>query len=79
MTTPFEACAALAAAMMMAASPVTGSCEGRTVTLCSGDGAYHTIMIWDEEAPLPGPELGKACHACTFDKKRVGRKNRART
>tara|TARA_R110000782_G_scaffold167129_3_gene259083 strand:- start:3724 stop:3963 length:240 start_codon:yes stop_codon:yes gene_type:complete len=79
MTTPFEIGTALAAAMMMAASPVTGPCEGRVVTLCSGDGSYHKIMIWDREAPLPGPEVGKACHACAFDKKRMGRKGRART
>lgn len=63
--------AALAAAMMMALSPVTGPCEGRALLLCDGSGVSHRVLVWDEEAPMPGPQnAGKACHACTFDKRK---------
>lgn len=78
MTTLADGLPALGAALMMAASPITGPCEGRTVQLCTGEGEIHHMLIWDEENPLSGNStgtgVGKACHACTLDKRRDRRK-----
>ncbi|MCB2014348.1 MAG: hypothetical protein R3E11_10595 [Sphingobium sp.] len=70
MTGPLDAAMALGAAMMLATSPVTGECEGRVMLLCHPDGSARKILVWDREAPLPEPSASKACHACTFEKKR---------
>lgn len=70
MKSPVDGAAAFAAAMMMAASPVTGTCEGRTVTLCTGSGETHEMLVWDDEAPLSGPGISKACHACMTDRRK---------
>ena len=69
MTGPLDAAMALGAAMMLAASPVTSECEGRVMLLCHPDGSARKILVWDEEAPLPGPSASKACHACTMEKR----------
>lgn len=70
MTSPVDGAAAFAAAMMMAVSPVTGACEGRTVTLCTGSGETNEMLVWDDEAPLSGSGIGKACHACMPDRRK---------
>ncbi len=80
MTTLADGLPALGAAIMMAASPITGPCEGRTVQLCNGSGEVHHMLIWDEEGPLSGTgsgnSAGKACHACTLEKRRDKRDRR---
>lgn len=78
MTGALEAFMASSAAMMMAITPVTGECEGRVLLMCHPDGRTQKILVWDGEAPLPETSNGKACHACTFEKKKPGkRKNRS--
>lgn len=66
--------AALMAATMLAASPITGDCRARTISLCTGNGEVHSMLVWDQDStPQPrqsGPS-NKACHACTFDKRKV--------
>ena len=72
MTGLFEALAAYAASAMMAMSPVTGSCEGRVVSLCDGSGTVHSVMIWDDEGSFPESQGGtKACHACLAEKRKA--------
>jgi len=70
MTGLAEGLPALGAALMMAASPVTGPCEGRMVQLCTGSGEVRHMLIWDEEAPSREPAANKACHACTPEQRR---------
>ncbi|MEZ5654702.1 MAG: hypothetical protein R3E04_02255 [Sphingobium sp.] len=75
MIAPLEGVAAFGAALMMAVSPITGPCEGRTVQLCSASGETRHILLWDEDdAPLPQSGDGKACHACMTDRKKAGKK-----
>lgn len=65
---------ALAAAAMMAASPITGECRARTISLCTGDGLVHTVLIWDQDGspqPRPTGSANKACHACLPDKRKA--------
>lgn len=69
-----ETCAAFAAAAMLAISPITGDCQARTLSLCTGDGAVHTLLVWDQDtAPQPRQPAspGKACHACVLDKRKM--------
>lgn len=81
MTTLADGLPALVAAIMLAASPVTGPCEGRMVQLCTGGDQVRHMLIWDENEPWPGSSgsgAGKACHACTMEKRR-DRRDRRRT
>lgn len=69
-----ESMTACTAAFMLALSPITGSCEGRTLLLCSGDNERQIIFVWDDEGPLPPRShkgASKACHACMFDKRKA--------
>jgi hypothetical protein len=70
-----EGAAALSAALMMAASPITGDCTARVMTLCTGDGETRTMLVWDGgTAPSPRqdqPSNGKACHACLQNKRKA--------
>jgi len=78
MIAALESLMATTAAMMMAITPITGECEGRVLLMCHPDGRTQKILVWDDQAPLPEANSGKACHACTFEKKKPEkRKNKA--
>lgn len=74
MAASFDSLSALCASMMLAASPITGDCRARTLSLCTGDGEVHAMLVWDQgTTPQPresGPS-GKACHACVLDKRKA--------
>ncbi len=65
---------ALVAATMLAASPITGDCQARTISLCTGDGEVHTMLVWDQDMTprqrQPSPS-NNACHACVLDKRKA--------
>ena len=70
----FEGAPALAAALMLAASPITGDCTARVMTLCTGDGETRIMLVWDEGSPPARPNTpsaGKACHACLPNKRKA--------
>ena len=73
MTGPAETVLVLSATAMMAISPVSGSGEGRVLQLCHPDGSARKILVWDDEAPLSGPNASKACHACVIEKRKPRR------
>lgn len=69
-----EGAPALTAALMLAASPITGECTARVMTLCTGDGEARTMLVWDEgsgPARPQNPSSGKACHACLPNKRKA--------
>lgn len=74
MSLPFDGATALASSVMLAISPITGACEGRVLSLCSGTGEVHKVLVWDDDSgqlPPRQPGPGKACHACLPDKRKA--------
>ncbi|MDQ4420906.1 hypothetical protein OOT33_10740 [Sphingobium sp. DEHP117] len=69
-----EGATACCAALMLAASPITGACNARVMALCTGDGQTRTMLVWDDgpapSGPQQQPSQGKACHACLPDKRK---------
>lgn len=68
-----EGLAAFAAAAMMAVSPITGDCQARTLSLCTGDRVVHTLVVWDQDGstqPRSPTPSNKGCHACVLDKRK---------
>lgn len=70
-----EGVMALGAATMLAASPITGDCEARIISLCNGDGEVHNMLVWDQDTSPAQPRQpspsSKACHACMLDKRKA--------
>lgn len=69
-----EGAAAFSAALMLAASPITGECTARVMALCTGDGETRTMLVWDDSSRPSRPQQpspGKACHACLPDKRKA--------
>ena len=61
MSLPFDGATALASAVMLALSPITGACEGRVLSLCSGTGEVHKVLVWDDDSgQMPRVSLGRA-------------------
>ena len=74
MSLPFDGATALASAVMLALSPITGACEGRVLSLCSGTGEVHKVLVWDDDSgqlPPRQPGPGKAATpACRINARR---------
>lgn len=74
MAAPLDSLSALCASVMLAASPITGDCQARTISLCTGDGEVHSMLVWDQDTtpqPRPSGPSSKACHACAFEKRKM--------
>ncbi len=74
MVASFDSLSALCASVMLAASPITGNCEARSISLCTGDGEVHRMLVWDQDTtpqPRQPAPSSKACHACVLDKRKA--------